>query len=97
MTHSAEKISITMTSDMLRIIRESVESGEYASTSEAMRDAVRVWQRQRLEDAERLAAIRARIRRSIDDQRPSLTEEQVDAHFKALFAKTAKVRRNASA
>jgi antitoxin ParD1/3/4 len=95
--HSAEKISITMTSDMLRAIRESVESGEYASTSEAMRDAVRVWQRQRLEDAERLAAIRARIRRSIDDPRPSLTEAKADAHFKALFAKTAKGRGNASA
>jgi antitoxin ParD1/3/4 len=95
--HSAEKISITMTSDMLRAIRESVESGEYASTSEAMRDAVRVWQRQRLEDAERLAAIRARIRRSIDDLRPSLTEAKANAHFKALFAKTAKGRRNASA
>jgi antitoxin ParD1/3/4 len=95
--HSAEKISITMTSDMLRAIRESVESGEYASTSEAMRDAVRVWQRQRLEDAERLAAIRARIRRSIDDPRPSLTEAKADGHFKALFAKTAKGRGNASA
>ena len=40
--------------------RESVEAGEYASTSEALRDAVRVWHRQRLEDAERLNAIRAR-------------------------------------
>ena len=48
---NAEKISITMTPDMLRAIRESVEAGEYASTREALRDAVRVWQRQRLEDA----------------------------------------------
>ena len=39
---NAEKISITMTPDMLRAIRESVEAGEYASTSEALRDAVRV-------------------------------------------------------
>jgi antitoxin ParD1/3/4 len=97
MTHSAEKISITMSSDMLRAIRESVESGEYASASEAMRDAIRVWRRQRLEDAERLEAIRARIRRSIDDLRPNMTEKRADAHFKALFAKTAKVRRNAPA
>lgn len=97
MTNSAEKISITMSSNMLRAIRESVESGEYASASEAMRDAVRVWQRQRLEEAERLEAIRARIRRSIDDPRPSMTQKQAEAHFKALFAKTAKVRRNASA
>jgi antitoxin ParD1/3/4 len=46
----------------------------------------------RLKDAERLAAIRARIRRSIDDPRRSLTEEEADTHFKALFAETAKVR-----
>ena len=66
MAGTAEKISVTMTSDMLRAIRESVESGEYASTSEAMRDAVREWQRQRLEDAERLAAIRvASVARSM--------------------------------
>ena len=60
---SAEKISITMTSDMLQEVREAVQKGEFASTSEALRDAVRVWQRQRLEDAERLATIRSRIRR----------------------------------
>jgi antitoxin ParD1/3/4 len=92
MSQSAEKISVTMTPDMLRIIRESVASGEYASTSEALRDAVRVWQRQRLEDAERLGAIRARIRRSLDDPRPDLSEEEVDARLEALFAETAKAR-----
>ncbi len=42
---NAEKISVTMTPDMLRILRESVAAGEYASTSEALRDAVRLWQR----------------------------------------------------
>ena len=94
---SAEKISVTMTPDMLRAIRESVEAGEYASTSEAMRDAVRVWQRQRLEDAERLAAIRARVRRSLDDPRPDLEDEDVEARMQALFAETAKARRDASA
>jgi antitoxin ParD1/3/4 len=92
MAQSAEKISVTMTPDMLRVIRESVESGEYASTSEALRDAVRVWQRRRLEDAERLAAIRARIRRSLDDPRPDLTEEEVDARLEALFAEGAKAQ-----
>jgi hypothetical protein len=32
---------------------------------------MRVWQRRRQEDAERLAAIRARIRQSLDDPRPT--------------------------
>lgn len=82
----AEKISITLTPDMLRTVRESVEAGEYASTSEALRDAVRVWQRQRQEDAERLAAIKARIRRSLDDPRPSLSSEEVRESLEGLFA-----------
>ncbi|MET7245737.1 ribbon-helix-helix protein, CopG family [Methylobacterium sp. EM32] len=83
---AAEKISITMTSEQLRAVRESVASGEYASTSEVLRDAVRLWQRQREEHAERLNAIRARIRRSLDDPRPDLTGDEVQANLDALFA-----------
>ncbi len=82
---SAEKISITMTPEQLRAVRESVAAGEYASTSEVLRDAVRLWQRRRQEDAERLDAIRARIHRSLDDPRPPLSLEEVDAHLEALF------------
>ena len=91
---SAEKISITMTPDQLRAVRESVEAGEYASTSEVMRDAVRLWQRQRQEDAERLNVIRARIRRSLDDPRPALSMKQVRAHLKALHEETLKAHRH---
>jgi antitoxin ParD1/3/4 len=82
---SAEKISITMTPEMLRAVRDSVESGEYASTSEAMRDAVRLWQRERVERAERLSAIRARVTRSLEDARPDLTADEVDAELEALM------------
>ena len=83
---TAEKISITITPDMLSAIRASVDSGEYASTSEVVRDAMRLWQRQKLEQAERLEAIKARIQRSLNDPRPSLTEEEVDAALEAMFA-----------
>ena len=91
---SAEKISITMTPEQLRAVRESVAAGEYASTSEVLRDAVRLWQRQRQEDAERLNVIRARIRRSLDDPRPDLTGEDVRAHITALLAETLKAHRD---
>ena len=57
---------------MMRVIRKSVESGEFASTSEVLRDALGAWQRERREHAERLAAIRGRIRRSLDDPRPAV-------------------------
>ena len=83
---AAEKISITVTPDMLRAVRDSVDAGEYASTSEVLRDAVRLWQRQRLEDAERLTALKARVRRSLDDPRPDLGSDEVEARLAALFA-----------
>jgi antitoxin ParD1/3/4 len=94
---NAEKISITMTPDLLRTIRESVEAGEYASTSEALRAAVRVWQRQRIEDAERLAAIRARVRRSIGDPRASVPIEKAFDRIEQLHVRTVKARRDAPA
>ncbi|NEU14616.1 ribbon-helix-helix protein, CopG family [Methylobacterium sp. BTF04] len=90
----AEKISVTMTPDLLRAVRESVEAGEYASTSEVMRDAVRVWQRQRLEDAERLNVIRSRIRRSLDDPRPALSLEEARGNIEALHDETVKAHRH---
>ncbi len=85
---SAEKVSITMTPEMMQVIRASVASGEFASTSEAIRDAVRLWQRDRLENSERLEAIRQRVRRSVDDPRPALTTTQVKERLQTLHAET---------
>ena len=93
---NVEKISITMTSDMLRAIRESVAAGEYASTSEALRDAVRIWQRQRSEDAERLTAIRTRVRHSLEDPRPSVPLDEAFDRIEQLHADAVKARGNAS-
>jgi antitoxin ParD1/3/4 len=94
---AAEKISITLTPQMMRVIRKSVESGEFASTSEVFRDALRAWQRERREYADRLAAIRTRIRRSIDDPRHDLEAGEVDQRLDALFASTKKARRSVKA
>jgi antitoxin ParD1/3/4 len=94
MAQSAEKISVTITPEMLRVIRESVESGEYGSTSEALRDAVRVWQRERQEHAERLKAIRARLRRSLADPRPSIPLEEAFERIERRHAKAMKARKH---
>jgi antitoxin ParD1/3/4 len=92
---AAEKISVTMTPELMDLIRQSVEAGEYASASEALRDAVRVWKREREEHSERLAAIRARIDRSLADPRPDLSEDQVDAALESLFVRGRKDLRRA--
>jgi len=82
---SSEKISITLPPEMLRLLREAVSEGEYAATSEALRDAIRAWHRQRLEDTERLAALRSRARESLADLAASLSEAEADARLAALF------------
>lgn len=86
---TAEKVSVTLTPEMVRDVRASVDSGEYASASEVVREALRGWQRQRAEDAERLASVRARARRSLDDPRPSLTEAELDRELAAFYADVA--------
>jgi len=44
---SVEKITIALTPEMAGFIRQAVDAGEYASTSEAIRDAVREWKERR--------------------------------------------------
>lgn len=84
---TAEKISITVTPEMLRAIRDSVDAAEYASTSEVIRHAMRLWQRERDEHAERMASIKARIRKSLDDPRSDLTRKELDELMEAFIAK----------
>jgi len=60
----AEKISITLPPDMLNSIKEKVQMGAYGSTSEVIREAMRLWQRQENEYQARLALIRERLERS---------------------------------
>jgi antitoxin ParD1/3/4 len=40
---TAEKISIALPPEMVHIVRNAVATGEYASSSEVIRDALRDW------------------------------------------------------
>ena len=44
---TVEKITIALTPEMAGFVRKAVDAGEYASTSEAIRDAVREWKERR--------------------------------------------------
>lgn len=44
---TVEKITIALTSEMAVFVRSAVDAGEYASTSEAIHDAVREWKERR--------------------------------------------------
>lgn len=42
-----EKMTIALTPEMAGFVRNAVEAGDYASTSEAIREAVREWKERR--------------------------------------------------
>ena len=42
-----ERLSIALPTPMADSVREAVEAGEYASVSEVMRDALRLWEARR--------------------------------------------------
>jgi antitoxin ParD1/3/4 len=54
---NVEKISVAVTPEMAAMMREAVGSGEYASASEVMRDAMREWRARRDERAKALEEI----------------------------------------
>ncbi len=44
---NVEKLSVAVTPEMAALMREVVDAGEYASTSEVVRDALREWRTRR--------------------------------------------------
>lgn len=86
MSNLAEKISITVTPAMKRTLEERVASGQFASASELIREALRVWQRREDEHEQKLAALTARVQMSIDDPRPALTVDDARRAFKDFVA-----------
>jgi len=45
---NVEKLSIALTPEMAGLVRKAVESGEYATTSEVVREALREWKQRRV-------------------------------------------------
>ncbi len=44
----AEKLSIALTPEMAEMVRQAVDSGDYASASEVIREALRDWKTKRI-------------------------------------------------
>jgi len=71
----AERITITLPPDMLSSIKQKVNSGSYGSTSELIREAMRLWQKKEEEHEARLALIRTRLEKSKNSGEPVPIDE----------------------
>lgn len=58
MNGTIEKISVALPVDMVNLVRRAVDTGDYASNSEVIREALREWKARRAARAEASAGLR---------------------------------------
>ena len=73
----AEKISIALPSEMVHIVRGAVATGEYASSSEVIRDALREWTYKRALRQEGVAELRKVWQEALSDKTPGISPDEV--------------------
>lgn len=62
-----ERLTITLPADMAALVRGAVEGGDYASSSEVVREALREWKMRRMLQLQELASLRADIDKGLTD------------------------------
>lgn len=82
---SVEKISIALPAEMVGKLREAVEAGEYASSSEAVRDALRDWAHRRTVREQGMEALRTLWRQAIEDGAEDVDPKPVMKRLKAKY------------
>lgn len=55
---NVEKLSIALTPEMAGMVKQAVRSGEYASSSEVIREALRLWRDHQQARAQEIEALR---------------------------------------
>jgi antitoxin ParD1/3/4 len=62
-----DSLTVTLPAEMTAVIKSAVDSGDYASTSEVVREAVRDWKTKRALRLHELAALKADIDKGLTD------------------------------
>jgi antitoxin ParD1/3/4 len=62
-----ERLTITLPSDMAAIVRGAVEGGDYASSSEVIREALRDWKTKRAVQLMEMESLKADIDKGLAD------------------------------
>jgi antitoxin ParD1/3/4 len=74
---SVEKISIALPAEMASQVRQTVETGEYASNSEVVRDALRDWTLKRTLRQQGIEELRRVWRQTLEDSSPGVAPDEV--------------------
>ena len=79
------KISVALTPQLAALVHEAVDTGEFASASEVVRDALRNWRERRLARAEAIEAMRRAWNEGINSG-PSIDADVAFAEIRAEMA-----------
>jgi antitoxin ParD1/3/4 len=89
-----ERLTITLPADMAGLVKGAVEDGDYASTSEVIREALRDWKLRRELRLGQLAELRADIARGLADvaggRIADFDAQRIIARGRKLFANRSK-------
>jgi antitoxin ParD1/3/4 len=89
--------NVSLTAEQDAFIQRIIQAGEYQNASEAIRDALRVLQQKRREDALKLRALRAQIKAGLDElERGDFTEiaeADLDEYLEGLAENPGKASR----
>jgi antitoxin ParD1/3/4 len=92
--YSVPTRNISLTNEQDAFVERVVKTGEYQNASEAIRDALRVLQQKRREDALKLRALRAQIKAGLDalerGDSTDIAEADLDDYLEGLNASPGK-------
>ena len=74
---TVEKISIALPPEMVQIVRSAVSTGEYASSSEVIRDALRDWTYKRSLRQQGVTELRKVWEEAMNDKSSGISPDEV--------------------
>jgi antitoxin ParD1/3/4 len=86
---AVEKISIALPPEMVKQLRKAVDGGEYASSSEVVREALRDWGRKRMAQKQGLKELRKLWQQALEDHAPGVDGEDVLARLEQKYQRRA--------
>ncbi|HET9088104.1 MAG TPA: type II toxin-antitoxin system ParD family antitoxin [Acidobacteriaceae bacterium] len=90
-----EKISIALPPEMVALVRHAVDTGEYASSSEVVRDALRDWKEKRSLRQEGIKELRKVWRQARQDSTPGVSPgkvlDRLERKYQALVDATGNI------